>query len=150
VVPVSGGGLIAGIALAVHAANPSARIYAAEPEGYDDHRRSIAAQHRVTNTSKDNALCDALLAPTPGNLTWQINRTHLSGGYAVTDRDVCAAMAFAFTHFKVVIEPGGAVALAAVLNRSHETAGRTTLVVLSGGNVDQSTFLRCLESAPQG
>jgi threonine dehydratase len=150
VVPVSGGGLIAGIALAVHATHPDAQIYAAEPEGYDDHRRSIAAQQRVTNASKANALCDALLAPMPGELTWEINRTHLAGGYALTDRDVCAAMAFALTSLKIAIEPGGAVALAAVLNRAHEAVGQTTVVVLSGGNVDPGTFMKCLETAPQG
>jgi threonine dehydratase len=147
VVPASGGGLIAGVALAVHGAFPQARIYAAEPEGYDDHGRSLAQKMRVTNASKANALCDALLAPMPGELTWQINSTRLSGGYAVSDDDVCRAMAFAFRHLKLVVEPGGAVALAAVLSGRHITKNRTTVVVLSGGNVDAGTFQRCLDKA---
>jgi len=147
VVPTSGGGMIAGIALAMHGAFPQARIYAAEPEGYDDHGRSLAQQRRVKNASKANALCDALLAPMPGELTWQINKSHLSGGYALSDEDVCRAMAFAFRHLKLVVEPGGAVALAAILNGRHMTKNRTTVVVLSGGNVDAHTFQQCLGKA---
>jgi threonine dehydratase len=148
-VPVSGGGLIAGIALAVHATHPAARIYAAEPQDYDDHRRSLAARKRMANTSKANALCDALLASTPGALTWQINSSHLAGGYGASDNDVCTAMAFAFRHLKLVVEPGGAVALASILNGRHQSDGQTTLVVLSGGNVDAQTFQQCLNRAPQ-
>lgn len=145
VVPVSGGGLIAGIALTVHAANPSARIYAAEPEGYHDHARSLAAKKRLSNPSNANSLCDALLAPTPGALTWQINSTHLAGGYALSDDDVCRAMAFAFQFLKIVAEPGGAVALASILSGQHKGQGRTTAVVVSGGNVDAALFNQCLE-----
>jgi threonine dehydratase len=144
VVPVSGGGLIAGVGLAARAARPDVRIYSAEPAAYDDHARSIAAQSRATNSSKANALCDALLAPTPGELTWRINASQLSAGYAVTDDDVCAAMAFAFRHLKLVIEPGGAVALAAILSGRHQTPGAATLVVVSGGNVDRATYRACL------
>jgi threonine dehydratase len=144
IVPAGGGGLIAGVGLAVRHANPSARIYAAEPAGYDDHRRSLISGRRESNPSTANALCDALLAPTPGALTWALNRTALAGGYAVTDAEVCRAMAFAFETLKIVVEPGGAVALAALLAGHHGGAGRTIAVVLSGGNVDPATFAACL------
>ncbi|MBL8643009.1 MAG: threonine/serine dehydratase, partial [Rhodospirillaceae bacterium] len=147
IVPVSGGGLIAGVGLAARAANPHVKIYAAEPEHYDDHRRSLIAKERVANASKANALCDALLADRPGALTWQINAAQLAGGYAVSDADVCAAVAFAFRHLKVVVEPGGAVALAAILARQHQARGKAaTLAVLSGGNVDAAVFKRCLDA----
>lgn len=145
VVPASGGGLVAGVALAIHHTWPSARVYACEPSGYDDHVRSIAAGQRVANTTTAKALCDALLAATPGDLTWPINQQHLAGAYAVTDDDVCRAMHVAFTHLKLVVEPGGAVGLAAILSRKAEMAGRTVGVVLSGGNVDAPTFTTCLE-----
>ena len=146
--PAGGGGLIAGVGLAVHHANPKARIYAAEPAGYDDHKRSLTSGQRERNVSSSNALCDALLTPIPGVLTWSLNRTGLSGGYAVTDAEVCKAMAFAFETLKIVVEPGGSVALAALLAGHHVVpsggARRTVAVVLSGGNVDQATFTACL------
>jgi threonine dehydratase len=148
IVPASGGGLIAGIGLAVHHANPAAKIYVAEPAGYDDHRRSLLTGQRERNASNANALCDALLAATPGELTWALNRTALSAGYAVSDAEVRKAMAFAFEFLKVVVEPGGAVALAAVLAGHHApTPGgprRTVGVILSGGNIDAATFTACL------
>jgi len=145
--PAGGGGLIAGVGLAVLHANPAARIYAAEPADYDDHKRSLASGQRERNNSSSNALCDALLTPTPGVLTWALNRTALSGGYAVTDAEVYTAMAFAFEALKIVVEPGGAVALAALLAGHHSTAGsprRTVGIVLSGGNVDPGSFVACL------
>ncbi len=151
IVPASGGGLIAGVSLAVHAANPAAQIFSAEPQDYDDHRRSLATGVRETNPTTANALCDALLTPTPGILTWEINRRGLTGGYAVSDAEVQAAMRFAFQHLKIVVEPGGAVALAAVLAGRHLLRGpareRTTVVVLSGGNVDHATFLKIFSLA---
>ncbi len=147
--PASGGGLIAGVGLAVHAINPTARIFSAEPQGYDDHLRSLAAGSRATNASTANAFCDALLTPTPGELTWEINRTGLAGGYAVSDAEVRAAMDFAFRHLKVVVEPGGAVALAALLAKRHVARGRTVAVVLSGGNVDSAPFKDALGIAAE-
>lgn len=145
IAPVSGGGLIGGIGLAARASNPHVQIYAAEPEHYDDHRRSLLAGTRISNTSKSNALCDALLANTPGKLTWSINAKQLQAGYAVSDAQVCTAMAFAARHLKVVVEPGGAVALAAVLAGLHRKPDHTTVVVLSGGNVDAGLYRMCLE-----
>ncbi len=146
-VPVSGGGLIAGVGLAVKYVFPDANIYTVEPEGFDDHRRSLDTGQRQTNTSQAGSLCDALLAPTPGELTWAINRNQLAGGYTVNETDVLAAMAFARKHINVKLEPGGAAALAAVLNGMHRTNKRCVAVVLSGGNVDEETFNRAL-SAP--
>lgn len=140
IAPASGGGLIAGVGLAVRAARREARIFAAEPEGYDDHRRSLQAGERVTNTRTSVALCDALLAPAPGALTWGINAHSLYGAYAVSDDAVRAAVRFAFTQLKLVLEPSGAIALAAVLSGTHDARGRVVGVVLSGGNVDAETF----------
>jgi threonine dehydratase len=149
-IPASGGGLAAGVGLAVRHRDASVQLFTAEPAGYDDHRASLAAGRRVRNASTANALCDALLAPTPGELTWPINAALLSGGYAVCDAEVCAAMAWAFRHLKVVVEPGGAVALAAILAGRHRAEGRTTAVVLSGGNVDAATFAACLTRSSGG
>jgi threonine dehydratase len=146
-VPASGGGLLAGTALAVHDRWPNAHLFACEPEGYDDHGRSVIQKARVVNPSTANALCDALLAATPGELTWAINASHLSGGWAVSDGEVCRAMAFAFNNLKLVVEPGGAVALAAILSERVDIKGRTVGVILSGGNVDWVTFTACLSRA---
>ena len=142
--PCGGGGLIAGSATALVDAFPEIEIYAVEPEGYDDTARSLAAGERRANATEANALCDALLAPTPGALTFAINRRLLTGGLVVSDDQVLAAMAFAFRHLKLVLEPGGAAALAALLANAIPTAGRTIALVASGGNVDPATFARAL------
>jgi len=144
IAPASGGGLMAGVVLAVQDAFPAAKGYSAEPENYDDHRRSLAAGSPQTNPSIVTALCDALLAPTPGELTWAVNGSRLAGGYAVSDRDVKDAMKFAFRALKLVVEPSGATALAAVLSGAHDSRGKVTAVVLSGGNVDSATFSACI------
>lgn len=142
--PASGGGLISGVGLAVHHANPTAKIYTVEPAGYDDHKRSVESGKRERNASLDAALCDALLAVTPGEITWAINSKALAGGYAVTDAQVRHAIGYAFRTLKLVVEPGGAVGLAAILAGLHDTKGRCTLVVLSGGNIDPAIFAECL------
>lgn len=144
IVPASGGGLMAGIGLAARHANPAIHMYSAEPAGYDDHRRSLETGARQRNPSTANAFCDALLAATPGELTWAINGPTLAGGYAVTDAEVRQAMRWAFESLKIVVEPGGAVALAALLGGHHRAANKTTAVILSGGNVDPAFFTVCL------
>ena len=144
VCPASGGGLMAGIALAFEALSPRTRLYAAEPAGYDDHRLSLEAGERIALQPPGPSLCDALLAPQPGELTFAINRTRLAGGYAVSDEQALAAMAFAFRHLKIVLEPGGAVALAAVLAGDAQLDGRTALIIASGGNVDAEVYARAL------
>ena len=142
VVNASGGGLAAGIALAVKARLPSARIYTAEPAGFDDHARSFKSGRRERNAALTGTMCDALMAQTPGELTFAVNRTLIEGGLAATDAEVAAAVAFAFHELKLVVEPGGAVGLAALLAGRLDVAGKTVAVVLSGGNVDPALFAR--------
>lgn len=149
-VPAGGGGLIAGCALAAEGVSPATRLFAVEPEGWDDTRRSLIAAERVANPPGGSLLCDALLAVTPGELTFAINRSRLAGGIAVSDAEVLAAMAFAFRHLKLVVEPGGAVALAALLAGRVEVRGRVVGVVISGGNVDAGVFGRALEEGRGG
>jgi threonine dehydratase len=131
-----GGGLIAGCGLALGDVSPATRVYAVEPEGWDDTGRSLRAGERVGNDMAGSTFCDALLAPIPGALTFAINREILAGGLAVSDAEVRTAMRFAFEHLKLVVEPGGAVALAALLAGRFDAAGKVVGVVLSGGNVD--------------
>ena len=139
-----GGGLISGCALAMAGASPGTKVIAVEPEGWDDTGRSLAGGHRVGNAPGASMLCDALLAPMPGELTFAVNQTHLAGAVAVSDSEVLSAMAFAFTHLKLVVEPGGAVALAALLSGRYAATGQVVGIVLSGGNVDPAVFGRAL------
>ncbi len=139
-VPCGGGGLIAGCALALTSAFPGIAIYAVEPDGLDDTGRSLAAGERVANEPGATSICDALLLPTPGELTFEVNRRLLAGGLTVSDDEVRRAIAFAFRHLKLIVEPGGAVALAAVLAGKLALEGRTAALVLSGGNVDPALF----------
>jgi threonine dehydratase len=143
-VPCGGGGLIAGCALALKEAFPGIRVYAVEPDGLDDTRRSLEAGERIANAPGATSICDALLLPTPGELTFAINRELLAGGLTVSDDEVRSAIAFAFRHLKLVLEPGGAAALAAVLSRKLALEGRTVAIVLSGGNVDPALFAEAI------
>ena len=145
--PAGGGGLIAGTGLAVLHHHPDAQIWAAEPDGFDDHRRSLASGRRETNARLTGSLCDAIITPTPGELTWSLNSRQLAGGAAVSDDEALDAVAFAWRHLKIVVEPGGAVALAAILSGRVDVAGKTVCVVASGGNVDRAMFGRALERA---
>jgi threonine dehydratase len=142
IVNASGGGLTAGIALAVKARAPAARIYTAEPAGFDDHARSFRSGRRERNAALTGTMCDALMSQTPGELTFQVNRALVADGVTATDEEVAAAVAFAFHELKLVVEPGGAVALAALLAGKLDIAGRTAVAVLSGGNVDPALFAR--------
>ena len=144
VVCTSGGGLVAGTALAVRAMSPATRIWSAEPAGHDDHRRSLASGRRESNEPGTRSICDALLAPEPGVLTFEINRRLLAGGLAVTDQEVRAAIAYAARTLKLIVEPGGAVALAAVMAGRIDARGRTVAVVLSGGNIDDALLREVL------
>jgi threonine dehydratase len=143
----SGGGLIAGIALAITAKSPGTAVYTAEPAGLDDHARSLKSGKRETNDAAARSICDALMAATPGEITFAINSRLLKGGLAVTDDEARAAMAAAFTELKLVVEPGGACGLAAVLTGKLPTAGKTIAVVCSGGNVDPETFISAIKAA---
>lgn len=142
--PVSGGGLIAGISLAVKARSPGTQIHSVEPEGFDDHARSLASGKRERNAKASGSICDALLSPEPGELTFAVNQSRLGAGLVVSEAEVRRAMVFAFHHLKLVIEPGGAVGLAAVLSGKSATEGRTIALIASGGNVDPALFAEIL------
>jgi threonine dehydratase len=140
VVTASGGGLTAGIALAVKARVPSAMVYTAEPQDFDDHARSFRSGQREQNAALSGTICDALMARTPGKLTFAINRALVGAGVTASDQEVAAAVAFAFAELKLVVEPGGAVALAALMTGKIDVRDKVAVAVLSGGNVDPELF----------
>jgi threonine dehydratase len=142
VVTASGGGLTAGIALAVKSRVPTAAVYTAEPQGFDDHARSFRSGQREQNAALTGTICDALMARMPGKLTFAINRSLVGAGVVASDEEVAAAVAFAFAELKLVVEPGGAVALAALMTRKIDVTGKIAVAVLSGGNVDPELFSR--------
>lgn len=139
-IPCGGGGLSSGSALALKSRFPDVAVYAVEPVDFDDTARSFAANERVRIDDSARSICDALQTPMPGELTFEINKRLLSGVLTVSDDEVRAAIRFAFKNLKLVVEPGGAVALAAVLSGKLETQGLTTAIVLSGGNIDVDLF----------
>ena len=144
--PVGGGGLIAGVGLGLDAKMPGIALFGVEPEDFDDTRRSLDSGRRETNPPGRNSICDALLAESPGEATFALNRERLAACFTVSDADVQTAMAAAFSHFKIVVEPGGAVALAAVLSGQITCRDRTVVVVASGGNVDPDTFAAAIDT----
>ncbi|WP_419898950.1 threonine ammonia-lyase [Roseomonas sp. USHLN139] len=144
VVCCAGGGLTAGCALALEAMLPDARVFAAEPQGFDDTARSLVAGTRLGNAPGAASICDAVQAPMPGVLTFAINAPRLGGGLVVSDAEALAAMRVAFEEFGLVVEPGGAVALAAALHGRLPVAGRTVAVALTGANVDPGMYQRAL------
>jgi threonine dehydratase len=141
-VNASGGGLTAGVALAVKHGSPHTRIYTAEPEGFDDHARSFASGRREMNPALTGTICDALMARMPGELTFAITSKLVGQGVTVNDDEVVAAVAFAFRELKLVVEAGGAVSLAAILSGKLDVRGKVAVAVLSGGNVDADAFMR--------
>ena len=147
VICCGGGGLSSGSAIALSAHFPSAELHTAEPAGWDDTARSLVAGERVANEGIAASLCDALMAPIPGEITFPINRDLMTSGAAVDDGEVVAAMLAANRHFKLIAEPGGAAALAAVLSGKVPLRGRTVVAVISGGNVDPTTYASLLGGA---
>jgi threonine dehydratase len=147
IAPCGGGGLIGGISLAVKDASPETAIWAVEPENFDDTRRSLDAGSRVSNAPGHSSICDALLVSEPGAITFEINRKTLSGAVAVSDKEAAAAMRDAMASLKLVVEPGGAVGLAAITSGKIDIAGKTVAVVLSGGNVDYDTYAEIISAA---
>lgn len=146
-VPCGGGGLIAGSGLSVKAIFPDCKVYAVEPEAYDDTALSLAAGSRQVIVGHPQTICDALMSPTPGAITFAINRHLLAGALRITDAQAAHAMAFAARYLKLALEPSGAAALAAMLARSganHECVG----VVLSGANVDLDRYIGALNAFP--
>ena len=145
--PCGGGGLVAGCGLSVKARYPECEIFSVEPEGYDETRRSLEADSRLVVGGHPETICDALMAPKPGAITFAINRHVLTDGHAVSDGQASHAMAFAARYLKLVLEPSGAVALADVLSgaaKSYDCVG----IVLSGGNVDMTDFVRLVSDHP--
>ncbi|WP_453976808.1 threonine ammonia-lyase [Brevundimonas sp. Marseille-Q4549] len=145
----SGGGLLAGINLVLAERSPDTQVFVVEPEAFDDTARSLAAGERVGHPQGPPSICDALMAPMPGELTWPINR-RLAGALTVSDAEAAEAMRFAFRHLKLVIEPGGAVSLAALLSGKAKARDRVTGIVLSGGNVDPALYAEIIEGRFEG
>ena len=144
VAQASGGGLIAGISTAVKAKFPQTKMIVAEPKDYDDHALSLRAGKREAHHAKHRTICDALMAEMPGEITFAINGKLLAGGVTASDEEVGAAMAFAFRELKLVVEPGGAVGLAALLSGRLEAQGKNVVIVLSGGNVDADLYAKLI------
>ena len=145
VVPVSGGGLIAGCATVVKALRPGVRVLGVEPAAGDDHARSKAAGERV-GVELPRTIADGLGAPIPGELTWQVNRELVDDFVSVTDDEMVEAMVFLFDRLKVVVEPSGAVGVAALLQGRIPRGGRIG-IVLSGGNVGAARFADLVRQA---
>ncbi len=143
-VPCGGGGLTSGIALALEARTPSFRVRPCEPEGFDDTARSLASDKIERNATLSGSICDAIITPQPGNITFPILKRLAGPGIVVTDEEALRAMALAFTRLKIVVEPGGAVALAAALFHGEQLREDAAIVVTSGGNVDDEMFGRAL------
>ena len=148
-VPCGGGGLSAGIALALEAEAPALRVRTVEPAGFDDMARSLASGRRERNAASTGSLCDAILTPAPGALTVPVLSRLALPGLAVSDAEALRAMEAAFRHLKIVLEPGGAVALAAALFRPEAVTGEAVIVLATGGNVDAAMFSRALAGPAQ-
>jgi threonine dehydratase len=139
-----GGGMTAGCATILSEISPQTDVIVAEPEGYAETWASILAGERLRNDVSRKTICDAIATPTPGEITFPILQRHVRGGAALTEDEVETAMAFAFKYLKLVVEPGGVVALATILAGKVKTAGLTVGAVLSGGNVDPALYARAL------
>ena len=146
--PCGGGGLLAGLSTAIKETNSATRIYGVEPQNYDDHSISKAAGLRTKIAPQHSTSCDALMATQPGEITWSINSKTVDDFLVVTEDEVAHAISFAFRYLKLVVEPGGAVALAALLHNKLDISGGSAALVLSGGNIDSETFASCLRDYP--
>ncbi len=141
-----GGGLTSGISLALADAAPNLRVRPCEPEGFDDTKRSLISGKHEVNATQGGSICDAIVTPTPGQITFPILQKHCGPGLAVSDDEALRAVGLAYQRLKIVLEPGGAVALAAALFRPDEIEGDTVVVVATGGNVDPRVFADALET----
>ncbi len=147
--PCGGGGLLAGLSTAIKETNDCIRVYGVEPEHYDDHRLSKAAGERVRIDPPHATNCDALMATQPGEITWSINSRTVDDFLVVSEDEIAHAVSFAFRHLKLVVEPGGAVALAALLHKKLDVDGGSAAIVLSGGNIDGESLRACLRKYPK-
>lgn len=144
----SGGGLVAGAACGVHSIAPEASVYSVEPANYDGMARSLAAGVQTKAPADVPSICDALLVPKPGELTFPVCKQHLADGLSVGDAEIKEAIRFAYRELKLVVEPGGAAPLAALLAGKIDVAGKTVGIVLSGGNVDAEKFAQYITETP--
>ncbi|HEX3709326.1 MAG TPA: threonine/serine dehydratase [Pseudolabrys sp.] len=144
VIGASGGGLAAGTALGIKSGAASAKIYTVEPEGFDDTLRSFASGRRESNPRQSGTICDALMSNTPGELTFPITQKLIGAGLTANDREVAAAVRYAFEELKLVVEPGGAIGLAALLAGKLDVKGKVVVGVLSGANVDAELFAKLI------
>jgi threonine dehydratase len=135
-----GGGLIAGTSTYLKHEFPNLKSYSIEPEGFDDTKISLENKKIIKNSSKTESICDALLAPMPGDITFPINLQNLEGGISVSDEEVKKTIIFLSEHLKIVVEPGGAVAVAALLNKKINVKNKKIVVMISGGNIDLDLF----------
>lgn len=140
-----GGGLSSGIALALESDLPDTAFHTVEPQGFDEYARSLAAGERLSNEKVSGSVCDALMSKTPGDIGFELLMRLADEGLVVSDDEALAAVAFAFNELKLVVEPGGAAALAAVLSGKIVTKGRVLTVVLTGGNVDPAMLQNALQ-----
>jgi threonine dehydratase len=140
----SGGGLAAGTALGLKARMPDVAIYTIEPDGFDDTLRSFQSGRRESNPRMSGSICDALMSATPGEVTFPITSKLIGKGFSVTDEEVGRAVRYAFEELKLVVEPGGAVGLAAMLAGKLDLKGKVVVGVLSGGNVDAALFAKLI------
>jgi len=148
-VPVSGGGLLAGISLAFAQMSSATKVMAVEPDSYDGMGRSLVAGMRVAAPADKSSIADSLQAPTPGEVPFAVAKNHVAGGVAVTDDDLARAVSYAVRTLKIVVEPGGAAGLAALLSSNLHNKSEAVGVVLSGGNVDPETIADCCARFPQ-
>jgi threonine dehydratase len=145
-VPCSGGGLSSGIALALAETSPSTRVFAVEPQGFDGTRLSLETGERSAATTETRSIADSLMAPAPGVIPFAVLKACQAGAVAVPDAALVQAVAYAVRQLKLVVEPGGAAGLAAILSGAFDARGRTIAIVLSGGNIDPDLLIRCLDA----
>lgn len=139
-----GGGLTAGTALSIRDSFPQAKIHPVEPEGFDDYRRSLISGKLEVNERTAGSICDAIITPSPGEIGFEINRDALNEPIVISDEEALAAVRFAYYEMKLVVEPGGAAALAGLLQAGKKWQGETVAIILSGGNVDPDLFARII------
>ena len=140
-----GGGLIAGISTAIIGKFKNTKIYSVEPDNFDDTKNSLVQNKIIANSIRHTSICDSLLAEKPGQLTFEVNQKNLTAGLSVSDNEALMAMHTAFKYFKIILEPGGAVALAAAITGKIKVKNKNVLVIASGGNVDKDIFEKCFK-----
>ena len=148
-VPCGGGGLAAGISLALSTASPATKVTAIEPENYDGMTRSMAAGSRVAGPANTPSIADSLQAPMPGAVPFAVAQSKMYAAASLNDEALARAVSFAFRTLKIVVEPGGAAGLAALLSGKFHNRGETVGILLSGGNADPEAIMQCCASFPQ-